>query len=82
LLPFSAAPFYSTTERAALAWAEALTGIAHGGVPDALCEEVLRSFSEKELVDLTLSVIAINGWNRLAIPFRTPAGSYEVGRFG
>lgn len=76
-------PFYSTTERAALAWAEALTVISHGGVPDALREEALRSFSEKELVDLTLAVIAINGWNRLAIPFRAPAaGSYQVGQFG
>lgn len=75
-------PFYSTTERAALAWAEALTGIAQGGVPDALREEALRNFSEKELVDLTLAVIAINGWNRLAIPFHMPAGSYQVGQFG
>ena len=75
-------PFYSTRERAALAWAEALTRIAHGGVSDTLREEALRSFSEKELVDLTLAIIAINGWNRLAIPFRTPAGSYQVGQFG
>lgn len=75
-------PFYSTTERAALAWAEALTGISQGGIPDALREELLCSFSEKELIDLTLAIIAINGWNRLAIPFRTPAGSYQVGQFG
>lgn len=75
-------PFYSARERAALAWAEALTDIANGGVPEALREEALRSFSEKELVDLTLAVVAINGWNRLAIPFCTPAGSYQVGQFG
>ncbi len=75
-------PFYSARERAALAWAEALTLIAQGGIADTLRDEALRHFSEKELVDLTLAIIAINGWNRLAIPFRTPAGSYQVGQFG
>ncbi len=74
-------PFYSARERTALAWAEALTDIV-GGIPDALRDEALRSFSEKELVDLTLAIVAINGWNRLAIPFCTPAGSYQVGQFG
>lgn len=75
-------PFYSDRERAALAWAEALTDLANGGIPEALREEALLSFSEKELVDLTLAIVAINGWNRLAVPFRTPAGSYQVGQFG
>ncbi len=74
-------PFYSARERAALAWAEALTDIANGGIPETLREEALRSFSEKELVDLTLAIVTINGWNRLAIPFCTPAGSYQVGQF-
>lgn len=71
------APFYSDRERAALAWTEAVTRIANGPVEDDLYEEVGRHFSEKEIVDLTLAVIAINGWNRLAIPFRSPAGSYQ-----
>ena len=71
--------FYSERERAALAWAEALTDIAGKGVAQGLRTETLRSFSEKELVDLTLAIVAINGWNRLAIPFRTPAGSYQAG---
>lgn len=74
-------PFFSTRERAALAWAEVLTEISGKGVPDGLREETLRSFSEKELVDLTLAIVAINGWNRLAIPFCKPAGSYKVGTF-
>jgi AhpD family alkylhydroperoxidase len=72
------APFYTPRERAALAWTEAVTRISDGGVPDALYEEVRAQFSEQELVDLTLAVIAINGWNRLAISFRTPAGTYRV----
>jgi AhpD family alkylhydroperoxidase len=72
-------PFFTERERAALAWSEAITYISEDEVDDALYEEVRRYFSEKEIVDLTLAVITINGWNRLAIPFRTPAGSYEPG---
>ena len=71
--------FFSERERAALAWAEALTEIAGKGVAEGLRTETLRFFSEKELVDLTLAIVAINGWNRLAIPFRTPPGSYKTG---
>jgi AhpD family alkylhydroperoxidase len=70
-------PFYSERERAALAWTEAITRIADRPIDDALYDEVSWQFSEKEVVDLTLAVIAINGWNRLAIPFRTPVGSYQ-----
>ena len=68
--------FYSDRERAALAWAEAVTRISADAVPDELFAEVRRHFDEKSLVDLTLAIIAINGWNRLAIPFRSEPGSY------
>lgn len=71
------APCYSERERAALAWAEALTRVAGDPISDELYAEARRHFDEKELVDLTFAVIAINGWNRLAISFRTPVGSYE-----
>ncbi len=71
------APFYTPRERAALAWTEALTRISATDVGDALFAEVREHFAEKELVDLTMAVIAINGWNRLAIPFRSPVGSYQ-----
>jgi AhpD family alkylhydroperoxidase len=72
------APFYSERERAALAWTEALTRISKTkDVPDALYDEVRKHFSDKELVDLSLAIIAINGWNRLAIPFRSEPGHYE-----
>lgn len=70
------APFFTARERAALAWAEAVTRIG-GGVSDALFEETRRHFSEKELADLTWAVIAINGWNRLAISFRPVPGTYK-----
>ena len=72
------APFYSRRERAALAWTEAVTRLADGPVPEALYGELREHFSEKEAVDLTMAVIAINGWNRLAAVFRSPPpGSYQ-----
>ncbi len=70
------APFYSPRERAALAWAEAVTTL-HGHVPDELYEDTRRHLSEKELVDVNWVVVAINAWNRLAIPFRSEVGSYQ-----
>lgn len=69
-------PFYSDRERAALLWAESVTKVSEGQVPDDIFEQARRYFTDKELVDLTLAVIAINSWNRLAISFRTPPGSY------
>ena len=71
------APYYSERERAALAWMEELTLIAEHHVSDELYEETRRQFSEQELVDLTLAVATINAWNRIAISFRSEAGSYQ-----
>ena len=71
-------PFYTDRERAALAWTEAVTLVSHRSVSNTLYEEARRHFSEKELVDLTLGVIAINAWNRLSIAFRTEAGTYQA----
>lgn len=70
-------PFYSERERAALAWTEAVTLVADSHVPDDVYELAREQFSEQELVNLTLAVIAINGWNRLAISFRTVPGTYQ-----
>ena len=69
-------PFFTDRERAALAWAEAVTRIGDG-VSDALFAEARRQFTEKELVDLTWAVAAINGWNRVAISFRSVPGAYQ-----
>lgn len=71
------APFYTERERAALAWTEAVTQISPERTDDALYEEARRQFTEKELVALTLAIVAINGWNRLAISFRAVVGSYQ-----
>lgn len=70
-------PFYTEKERAALAWTEALTLVSETHVPDHVYEEVSGHFSEKELVDLTMSIVEINGWNRLAVGFRTVPGTYQ-----
>jgi len=68
---------YSARERAALAWAEAVTRLTDQEVSDEVYEQAAQEFSEKELTQLTLAVIAINGWNRLNVAFRTPAGNYK-----
>lgn len=70
-------PYYSDRERAALAWAEAVTNVREGHVPDQVYEETRRWFNEKELADLTLSVAAINSWNRLNIAVRSEPGTYQ-----
>lgn len=74
------APFYMDRERAALAWTEAVTLVADGHVPDDVYAHARQHFSEQELVNLTMAVVAINGWNRLAISCRWPAGGYQPKR--
>jgi AhpD family alkylhydroperoxidase len=73
-------PFFTDRERSALALTEAITMIGEGHVPDALYEQVNGSFSNEELVNLTLAIITINGWNRLAITFRFVPGEYHPAR--
>ena len=73
-------PFYSERERAALAWTEAVTLVADSQVPDDVYEEARKQFSEEELVNLTMAVVAINGANRLNVAFRTVPGSHQVRR--
>lgn len=68
---------YSDRERAALAWAEAVTRLDDQEVPDAVYESASQTFSEAELAQLTLAVVAINSWNRFNVAFRTPAGNYK-----
>ncbi len=71
LVAWREAPFYTQRERAALAWTEAVTLISIDHVPDEVYATVHQQFTDEELVYLTLAIIAINGWNRLAISFRT-----------
>jgi AhpD family alkylhydroperoxidase len=67
---------YSPRERAALEWTEALTLVTEGHVPDEVYVVAREQFKEKELADLSLAVVAINGWNRLSIAFRPEVGGY------
>ena len=69
------APYYSERERAALAWAEGVTLISQTHASDEEYEAARAQFSEEELIKLTVVVIAINGWNRLATAFREPVGT-------
>lgn len=62
--------FFTRRERAALAWTETVTLVAETHVPEAVYREALANFTEKELVDLTMAVIAINGRNRIGVAFR------------
>jgi AhpD family alkylhydroperoxidase len=70
-------PFYTDRERAALEWTEAVTRLGDTHVPDEVFERARGHFDEPELVALTFAVIVINAWNRLAVPFRAPAGTYQ-----
>ena len=70
-------PYYSERERAALGWTEAVTKVQEGHVSDEVYERVRKHLTEKELADLTLAIVAINGWNRLNIAARTVPGTYQ-----
>ena len=68
---------FTPRERAALAWAEAVTRLGHAAIPDALYEATQAEFGDAGLVELTLAVATINTWNRINIAFRTPSGKYQ-----
>jgi len=70
-------PYFTERERAALAWTEAVIRVADTGVPDDVYTEACEHFDETELVDLTMAIVAITGWNQLNVAFRTPAGGYR-----
>jgi AhpD family alkylhydroperoxidase len=70
------APVFTTRERAALAWTEALTLLSETMAPDDVYEAMASEFDPTEQVALTLAIVAINGWNRLAVGFRQPVGAY------
>ncbi|QJR82825.1 carboxymuconolactone decarboxylase family protein [Alteromonas pelagimontana] len=60
------APCFSQKERAALAWAEALTLISNS-VTDAIYQQTVEALGEEGLIELTTVILAINSWNRVAV---------------
>jgi alkylhydroperoxidase family enzyme len=70
------APVYTPRERAALAWCEGLTTLSDTGAPDDVFVDLEAQFSPGEIAALTFQIVAINGWNRLAVGLRTPVGNY------
>jgi len=70
-------PFFTEKERAALAWAEAVTQVSASQVSDEVYEIARQCFDEKELANITIAITAINGWNRLAVSFRSVPDVYE-----
>ena len=71
------APLYTDRERAALAWTEAVTLVNESHVPEDVYQQARAHFSEEELVNLTMAIVAINGWNRLEVSFRGIPGRYR-----
>ena len=74
-------PYYSEAERAALAYAEAVTNIPQQEVTDEVYNKLTQHYNKSEIADLTLAITSINTWNRLNIAFRTTPGGYKVGQF-
>ena len=72
------APCFSSRERAALAWVDALTLVSTARAPDAIYETLKAHFSEEEQVELTLMINVINGWNRIAVGFDLFYGAVPV----
>jgi AhpD family alkylhydroperoxidase len=71
------APYYAARERAALAWCEALTELPSTGAPDDVYAAVETEFSPEETAALTFAIVAINGWNRLAVGLRSDVLSLD-----
>lgn len=72
------APYYTDRERAALAWAEAVTGV---NIPDEVYAKAKKQFSDEELIDLTVMITTTNTWNRINTAFPNAVGTYQVGQF-
>ena len=73
-------PFFTNRERAGLEWTESVTAVGESQVPDDVYERVRREFTDTEIVNLTMAVVAINGWNRIAVAMRMVPGTYQPGK--
>ncbi|WP_213989850.1 carboxymuconolactone decarboxylase family protein [Sodalis sp. dw_96] len=71
-------PLFTPREKAALAWTEALTILPPQGIDDDIYQSVRAQLSEEDISDLSFLIVAINGWNRLNVAFRTVPGSADA----
>lgn len=78
LVAWREADWFTLRERAALAWTEALTNLPAHGVTDDLYESVREVFSEQEMIDLTVNIVAINSWNRVAVGFSSRPTAFDL----
>ncbi|WP_205508937.1 carboxymuconolactone decarboxylase family protein [Longitalea arenae] len=74
-------PYYTAQERAALAYAEAVTNLHLHGITDEIFQTLHQHFTKAEIADLTMAIANINNWNRINIAWRTIPGNYKVGQF-
>jgi AhpD family alkylhydroperoxidase len=72
LVAWREAPVFNDRERAALAWAESVTYLMDGDVPDHIYEQACGQFSAREIADLSFAIAEINAWNSLMVCSRTP----------
>lgn len=70
-------PYYTEKERAAFEWTEALTLVAENHIEDELYERVAAHFDDQELLALTMTIVNINSWNRMAKAFAVEVGNYD-----
>ncbi len=73
-------PFFTNRERAGLEWTESVTDVGGSHVPDGVYQRVRREFTDTEMVNLTMAIVAINGWNRIAVAMRMVPGTYQPGK--
>jgi len=73
--------YYSASERAALAFAEALTTPSSLGIVDTIYDELAKHFDKEGIVALTAAITHINTWNRINHAFLPEPGKYQVGQF-
>jgi len=66
---------FSEQERAALAWAEEVTNVSQTHASDEAYAAAAGAFEPKDLVDLTITIAAMNAFNRLGAPFRLPVAA-------
>ena len=78
LTAWDTSPLFTERERAALAWTEAVTQVGAARADEDVYRRARAQLGERGLVDLTMAIVALNGWNRLAIAFASELDAYQL----